>query len=618
MRIASIVCVAMTVALISIIPLPADSSLVDDSLIDDISWTVVVYMAADAYPELPWEDDVNEMEGASLHDQINVIILVDPLGDNNSVILELAEDEPWNGAIVSPILADDGTVMPTGEADMASPTVLSNFIIYASNEFPSDRLVLVIWGHGGGWFGICPDGSSVMSIADLGDALHQATGELGRRLDMIITDTCVEGVMETMFEVRDCADIYVGSEKLVPATGFRYDHALDSLTDDPAQTPAEWGMSIVDDYVSSSFFSDGSVELGVFDLNEIELLVQRMDRFSRQAVIYDSLYGNDLLSAILSAQSSDYDGWYKDIGDLFSRIQQAPLPIELRALASEVLRAYDDFVMCSQSHSSMLDESEANFTGAAVYIPADDVLDYGYNDLDFSMTNWDEMCIAALYTGDVQDNDAPSPSVDYVETDGMLSTAIIEWDGVFEYYEAWVFINTTNGLEMWDIIGSEEPSIVINSLGGELTISTWAGSQMHAEAHYTVLALMQCTITLNVVLASMNGPPPSEVDVVAITEKGEFDLTNTGDGYALEMIVPDDASIGDLITIEVRDRMTGALIGSNKTLVGTNRPVTEVLVWSAPSTGLGMQFYLPAGALVVIAITLMMVAASSRRKKNGL
>ncbi|MCJ7562446.1 MAG: hypothetical protein MUO84_05505, partial [Thermoplasmata archaeon] len=310
--------------------------------------------------------------------------------------------------------------------------------------------------------------------------------------------------------------------------------------------------------------------------------------------------------------------WYKDIGDLFSRIQQAPLPIELRALASEVLRAYDDFVMCSQSHSSMLDESEANFTGAAVYIPADDVLDYGYNDLDFSMTNWDEMCIAALYTGDVQDNDAPSPSVDYVETDGMLSTAIIEWDGVFEYYEAWVFINTTNGLEMWDIIGSEEPSIVINSLGGELTISTWAGSQMHAEAHYTVLALMQCTITLNVVLASMNGPPPSEVDVVAITEKGEFDLTNTGDGYALEMIVPDDASIGDLITIEVRDRMTGALIGSNKTLVGTNRPVTEVLVWSAPSTGLGMQFYLPAGALVVIAITLMMVAASSRRKKNGL
>ncbi len=618
MRIASIVCMAVIAALISTIPLPADSSHVEGASTDDISWTIMVYMAADAYPELPWEDDVNEMEGASLPDCINVIILVDPLGDDNSVILELAEDDPWNAEIVSTILPDDGTVIPTGEANMASPMVLSNFIIYASNEFPADRLVLVIWGHGGGWFGICPDGPSVMSIVDLGDALHQATVDLERPLDMIITDTCVEGVMETMYEVRNCANIYVGSEKLVPATGLEYDLALDSLSDDPAQTPAEWGSSIVEDYVSSLFFSDLSVELGVFDLDEIELLAQGMDRFSHQALIYDSLYGNDLQSAILSAQSSDYDGWYKDIGDLFSRIQQAPLPIELRALASSVLRTYDDFVVCSQSYSSLLDESQTNFTGAAVYIPTYDIMDYGYDDLDFAMTDWDEMCVEALDTGDVQDNNAPAPSVEYVETDGVLSTAIIEWDEGFEYYEAWVFINTTNGLEMWDVIGSEEPSIVINGVGGELTISTWAGSQVQAETHHTIDALMQCTITLNVILTSMNGPPPDGIDVVAITEKGEFEFTNTGDGYALEMIVPDDASIGDLITIEVRDRETGALIGSNRTYIETNRSVTEVLVWSAPSTGLGMQFYLPAGALVAIAIILIMVAASARHKKNRL
>ncbi len=616
MRIASIVGVAVIATLISIIPLPADSSLLSGTPTEDISWTIAVYMAADAYPELPWEDDINEMEGASLPDRINVVILVDPPGDNDSVILELAEDEPWNEAIVSPILADDGTVIPTGEANMASPTVLSNFIIYASNEFPSDRLVLVIWGHGGGWFGICPDGSSVMSIVDLGDALDQATDVLGRSLDMIITDTCVEGVMETMYEVRDCADTYVGSEKLVPATGFRYDRVLDSLAEDPSQTPAEWGISIVEGYVSSQLFSDVVVELGVFDLNEIELLVQRMDSFSRQAIIYDSLYGDDLLSAILSAQSSDYDGWYKDIGDLFSRIQRASLPIELRALASAILRTYDDFVICSESYSGPSDGTGTNFTGAAVYIPADEAQDYGYGNLDFSVTDWDEMCVAVLDTGNMQDNDASAPSVRYVETDGELSTAIIDWCEGFEYYEAWVFINTTNGLETWDVIGSEEPSIVIDGVGGALTISTWAGSQMHAEAHHTINALMQCTIILNVVLAPLTGSPPSGIDVVAITENGEFDLKNTGDAYALEMTVPDDASLGDLVTIEVRDRETGALIGSNMTYVETDRMVTEVLVWSAPSTGLGMQFYLPTGALVAISIILMMVAANSRQKKN--
>ena len=96
---------------------------------DGPEWTVMVYMAADSEPALPWEEDINEMEEAGLTDWMNVIVLVDPLGSGDSMILDIVGDDgPY---IVSAEVNDSLEVIPAdGEVDMTSPGTLSDFITF--------------------------------------------------------------------------------------------------------------------------------------------------------------------------------------------------------------------------------------------------------------------------------------------------------------------------------------------------------------------------------------------------------------------------------------------------------------------------------------------------------
>ena len=87
---------------------------------------------------------------------------------------------------------------------------------------------LILWSHGSGWvqdgmtqtdikrsFGV--DGSKRMNITDLATALSTAGG-----FDWIYFDCCYMMSVETLYELRDCTDFFVGSVTELQSPGMPY------------------------------------------------------------------------------------------------------------------------------------------------------------------------------------------------------------------------------------------------------------------------------------------------------------------------------------------------------------------------------------------------------------
>ena len=120
----------------------------------------MVYMADDTTSPLPWEDNINAMEAATQAPGTSILALVDPPGTGNSQILKIVQDpDPQSDTIVSPAIDDGHAVIPIdNEVNMADPGTLQAFIAFAIGRYPATHTVLILWGHGGGWRGLCQDG----------------------------------------------------------------------------------------------------------------------------------------------------------------------------------------------------------------------------------------------------------------------------------------------------------------------------------------------------------------------------------------------------------------------------------------------------------------------------
>ena len=53
------------------------------------TWTIMVYMADNYVPGLPWQDNINQMEAANQSPGSNIVVLVHPLGSNDSMLLQI-------------------------------------------------------------------------------------------------------------------------------------------------------------------------------------------------------------------------------------------------------------------------------------------------------------------------------------------------------------------------------------------------------------------------------------------------------------------------------------------------------------------------------------------------
>jgi len=171
---------------------------------DVVEWTWIFYDDADTFNT---GDPMDLPEGYEQYSIFNTLYS----GNNlNVIVLQDTFLKPANLWYINEnkeqILLEE-----MGEINMGDDKTLSDFIMYAKNNFPADRYVLSFYSHGFGWMGACPDNFlfDFLTMDEMQKAILGAGG-----VDLIcFTAPCTMAAFESVYELQACCDVYIGSEE---------------------------------------------------------------------------------------------------------------------------------------------------------------------------------------------------------------------------------------------------------------------------------------------------------------------------------------------------------------------------------------------------------------------
>ena len=239
------------------------------------AWTVLVYMAADnkdmppyAYWHLHSMEAAFAEPGQSAASSLDADVLVQldllqPVGVRRLHMMR--SPEPYQPDLD----ADDfRRSMP---ADIRSPIVellaeetippeesLRRFLDWGVSEYPADRYLVIVWGHGLGWRpaglpgntydpavlrgGVAFDDTqrAVLDTPGLRGALAAVARDRlgGRPIDVYASDACLMQSLEVATELADVSRYVVGSEQIEDYLGFPYRTFLPALNGTAPAPPA--------------------------------------------------------------------------------------------------------------------------------------------------------------------------------------------------------------------------------------------------------------------------------------------------------------------------------------------------------------------------------------------
>lgn len=263
-------------------------------------WTFLVYLAGDNNLDAAAAADLLEMKAVGSGAAVDVVAQLDGRGDG-ATRYHITPGPATPAALGADVVAE----LP--EANTGDPADLVDFVAWAAEAYPSERLALVLWNHGAGWkdddiyaaargAGLAADdlaggvGAVVRSAgarpagwrrglfrpgpADLLavpaaqrailfddtsrdfldnqelrlalDTIRERRG--GRAVDVVGCDACLMSMVEVAYQLHGLCGVFAGSQEVEPADGWPYGDVLRRLAADPGQSAASLGRAIVDAY----------------------------------------------------------------------------------------------------------------------------------------------------------------------------------------------------------------------------------------------------------------------------------------------------------------------------------------------------------------------------------
>jgi hypothetical protein len=292
---------------------------------DLAAWTLLVFMNGDNDLESSIWGDMNELEAAGSSDDVHVIVQV----DRHESYWQ--GDGDWTEARRYYITQDDdenqinSTLLESlGEVDMGDPEVLSEFLLWAEENYPAEHIILSMWNHGDGWsvqgdtpppfisWDMTDNGWMSIASGDFNEGLDPLVAERGP-IDIIGFDACNMASWEVGHSLRDRTNYMVGSETTVGLDGFHYTQILEALHADPQMSPdavADLIAWSAGDYNEEWTFS-------VTDISKMDALAQTIDSLAG-SVLDDPELQSPFLELQASARGADstWRDYYLDLGDL--------------------------------------------------------------------------------------------------------------------------------------------------------------------------------------------------------------------------------------------------------------------------------------------------------------
>jgi len=261
-------------------------------------WLVLVFM--NGRNEL-WQNaikDVNEMELIGSTDKVAVTVelgLSQDRGDSSRLYIRkdtTAEANNLAGKIVSPAVKVSGS-------DMGNWKHFVDFARWSYRNYPAKKVLAVVWGHGSGRvdiggadnsgseFGISPDNLTRNFIRNrqMARALREIEKSIGKKVSVYASDTCLMQMASVAYEIKDGAELIVGSEEITPFNGFPYSAILRDLAANPGMGPGALSAMIVDDFSASYSATGAGTTISAIKTSELPEFVRLLNDWLRAAAV---------------------------------------------------------------------------------------------------------------------------------------------------------------------------------------------------------------------------------------------------------------------------------------------------------------------------------------------
>ena len=283
-----------------------------------------------------------------------------------------------------------------GEINMGDYKTLKDFIEYCKTNFTADRYIISFYDHGMGWKGACTDDTNKDSLTM--DEIQRALTETGGVDIVCFTAPCLMGNIEAVYELRNCTDVYIGSEE---GSGYRWWRdvvgPLCSILDqNPDIDNIELGEKIIELIDEQSYSwpkKRENLTMSAIRTDKLHELRDAIDSLSlRMLSNFDKSY--ELICSIYKqVQSFGFNDFLVDLYDFIEKYLNVETNQTIRRDLKHVLENLTDVVI-AETHGN----NKPGAHGLSIYLPDPSypIYDTKYGDteygLDFSRdTHWDEL-----------------------------------------------------------------------------------------------------------------------------------------------------------------------------------------------------------------------------------
>ena len=344
------------------------------------NWTVLVYLGGTNNLEPLMEEDINLLEKIGSNPKFNMVVQFSRESVGGEAFRYLITKDEDTKVIQS-------TPVSVGKVDSADYRVLKDFIIWGEQTYPANQIALIISSHGGGWTGIVEDTvqGSFMSGTDLQKAVREARFETNRKLDVLHIYSCLMGMWEVLYELKDEAFCIVASV-ISQYNYINLDQPIKPLAEQSGVSRVEFSKALVKNFIEGyKNPPEGGQKIpqiyAAYDMLQADKLQNAIYNMTFALIRTFPWYGDVIREIARECPPIEAEGLYSTYVDLRyfvqkintdNRIQEK----SIKDSSAEVLKVLDQFILEKDFSEGNVDDNPfllnlEEASGLSIWLPID-------------------------------------------------------------------------------------------------------------------------------------------------------------------------------------------------------------------------------------------------------
>lgn len=375
--------------------------------------------------------DLSEMQEVQLPENVNIVIQTGGAAVWQNEMMDPSKLQRW-------LYNSEGLQLLEEQetANMGDAGTLTDFLSFANENYPADKVAVTFWNHGGGSVsGAAFDelhGSDSLDLTEMYQAFNAVwpANKENPKLELVGFDTCLMATVDVAAVFQNFSKYLVASEEVEPGNGWLYSGWLGELAENPSMNGKDLGIAICNTYYEGceAVGTQDQVTLSLTDLTKVTPLLEAYESFGQEAfaaAAQDPGFFAQLGRA--ASQSENYGGNTKEQG-YTNMVDLGHLARQTSWMLPSAKGVSDALAECVLYKVSGIYRTEA--TGLSCY--------YSYNgdisDLNGYINMGTGIAFKHLYayglTGEMAEGgDEYLASLDINELPKITTLADMNWDG---------------------------------------------------------------------------------------------------------------------------------------------------------------------------------------------